>query len=64
MLLIILGQSTRKHHCFLLQAQPFSPIALFQAQPKNGKDFLNEEKEKSNVQKRNEKRIELKIPAE
>jgi len=47
-----------------LQAQPFSPIALFQAQPKNGKDFLNEEKEKSNVQKLNEKRIELKIPAE
>jgi type III restriction enzyme len=37
---------------------------LFQAQPKNGKDFLNEEEEKSNVQKLKEKLIELKIPAE
>jgi len=40
------------------------PIVLFQAQPKNGKDFLNEEEEKSNVQKLKEKLIELKIPAE
>ena len=38
------------------------PIVLFQAQPKNGKDFLNEEEEKSNVQKLKEKLIELKIP--
>jgi len=37
---------------------------LFQAQPKNGKDFLNEEEEKSNVQKLKEKLIELKIPSE
>ncbi len=40
------------------------PIVLFQAQPKNGRDFLNEEEEKSNVQKLKEKLIELKIPAE
>lgn len=40
------------------------PIVLFQAQPKNGKEFLNEEEEKSNVQKLKEKLIELKIPAE
>lgn len=40
------------------------PIVLFQVQPKNGKDFLNEEEEKSNVQKLREKLIELKIPAE
>jgi type III restriction enzyme len=40
------------------------PIVLFQAQPKNGKDFVNEEEEKSNVQKLKEKLIELKIPAE
>jgi type III restriction enzyme len=40
------------------------PIVLFQAQPKNGKDFLNEAEEKSNVQKLKEKLIELKIPAE
>jgi type III restriction enzyme len=38
------------------------PIVLFQAQPKNGKDFLNEEEEKSNVQKLKDKLIELKIP--
>ena len=37
---------------------------LFQAQPKNGKDFLNAEEEKSNVQKLKEKLIELKIPAD
>ncbi len=40
------------------------PIVLFQVQPKNGKDFLNAEEEKSNVQKLKEKLIELKIPAE
>ena len=40
------------------------PIVLFQAQPKNGKAFLNEEEEKSNVQKLKEKLIELKIPAD
>ncbi len=40
------------------------PIVLFQAQPKNGKDFLNAEEEKSNVQKLKEKLIDLKIPAE
>ncbi len=40
------------------------PIVLFQAQPKSGKDFLNEEEEKSNVQKLKEKLIELKIPVE
>lgn len=40
------------------------PIVLFQAQPKNGKEFLNAEEEKSNVQKLKEKLIELKIPAE
>ena len=40
------------------------PIVLFQAQPRNGKDFLNEEEEKTNVQKLKEKLIELKIPAE
>ncbi len=38
------------------------PIVLFQAQPKNSKNFLNEEEEKSNVQKLKEKLIELKIP--
>ncbi len=40
------------------------PIVLFQAQPKNGKDFLNDDEEKTNVQKLKEKLIELKIPAE
>jgi type III restriction enzyme len=40
------------------------PIVLFQVQPKNGKDFLNAEEEKSNVQKLKEKLIELKIPSE
>jgi type III restriction enzyme len=40
------------------------PIILFQAQPKNGKNFKDEEEEKSNVQKLKEKLIELKIPAE
>jgi type III restriction enzyme len=40
------------------------PIVLFQAQPKNGKDFLNVEEEKSNVQKLKEKLLELKIPGE
>lgn len=40
------------------------PIVLFQAQPKNGKDFSNAEEEKSNVQKLKEKLLELKIPAE
>lgn len=40
------------------------PIVLFQAQPKNGKDFLNMEEEKSNVQKLKEKLLELKIPEE
>jgi type III restriction enzyme len=39
------------------------PIVLFQAQPKNGKDFTSEEEEKSNVQKLKEKLLELKIPA-
>ncbi|HEY5589686.1 MAG TPA: DEAD/DEAH box helicase family protein [Paludibacter sp.] len=39
------------------------PIVLFQAQPKNGKNFKDEEEEKSNVQKLKEKLIELKIPA-
>jgi len=38
------------------------PIVLFQAQPRNGKDFANEEEEKSNVQKLKEKLIELGIP--
>lgn len=38
------------------------PIVLFQAQPKNGKDFLNAEEEKTNVQKLKEKLLELKIP--
>ena len=38
------------------------PIVLFQAQPKNGKSFLNEDEEKSNVQKLKEKLLELKIP--
>ena len=37
------------------------PIVLFQAQPKNGKNFKDEEEEKSNVQKLKEKLIELKI---
>jgi type III restriction enzyme len=40
------------------------PIVLFQAQPKNGRDFTNAEEEKSNVQKLKEKLIELKIPAD
>ncbi len=40
------------------------PIVLFQAQPKNGKDFQDEEEEKSNVQKLKEKLVELKIPVE
>lgn len=40
------------------------PIVLFQAQPKNGKNFQSEEEEKSNVQKLKEKLIELNIPAE
>jgi type III restriction enzyme len=40
------------------------PIVLFQVQPKNGKDFANEEEEKTNVQRLKEKLIELKIPAE
>jgi len=39
------------------------PIVLFQAQPKNGKDFKDAEEEKSNVQTLKEKLIELKIPA-
>ena len=38
------------------------PIVLFQAQPKNGKDFSNAEEEKTNVQKLKEKLLELKIP--
>ncbi|MCX6239479.1 MAG: DEAD/DEAH box helicase family protein [Bacteroidia bacterium] len=37
------------------------PIVLFKAQPKNGKNFKDEEEEKSNVQKLKEKLIELKI---
>jgi type III restriction enzyme len=40
------------------------PIVLFQAQPRNGKDFMNEEEEKSNVQKLKELLIEKQIPAE
>jgi type III restriction enzyme len=40
------------------------PIVLFQVQPKNGKNFVNDEEEKTNVQKLKEKLIELKIPAE
>ncbi len=40
------------------------PIVLFQAQPKNGKTFLNADDEKSNVQALKEKLLELKIPAE
>lgn len=40
------------------------PIVLFQAQPRNGSEFLNEEEEKSNVQKLKEKLIELNIPAD
>jgi type III restriction enzyme len=40
------------------------PIVLFQAQPKNGKDFANTEEEKNNVQKLKDTLIELKIPAE
>lgn len=40
------------------------PIVLFQAQPKSGKDFLNADEEKSNVQKLKEKLMELKIPEE
>ena len=38
------------------------PIVLFQAQPKNGRDFSNAEEEKSNVQKLKDKLLELKIP--
>jgi type III restriction enzyme len=38
------------------------PIVLFQAQPKNGKNFTDEEEEKTNVQKLKEKLLELKIP--
>jgi len=38
------------------------PIVLFQAQPKNGRNFSNIEEEKSNVQRLKEKLIELKIP--
>jgi type III restriction enzyme len=40
------------------------PIVLFQAQPKNGKNFLNADEEKSNVEKLKDKLIELKIPEE
>lgn len=40
------------------------PIVLFQAQPRNGKDFRDVEEEKSNVQKLKEKLLELKIPAD
>jgi type III restriction enzyme len=40
------------------------PIVLFQAQPKNGKNFKDVEEEKSNVQKLKDKLIELKIPAD
>ncbi len=40
------------------------PIVLFQAQPKNGSEFTNEEEEKSNVQKLKDKLSELKIPSE
>ncbi len=40
------------------------PIVLFQAQPRNGRDFLNADEEKSNVEKLKEKLIELKIPEE
>lgn len=39
------------------------PIVLFQAQPKNGRNFKDEEEEKSNVQRLKDKLIELKIPA-
>ncbi len=38
------------------------PIVLFQAQPRNGRDFTDEEEEKSNVVRLKEKLIELKIP--
>ncbi|GBL34861.1 hypothetical protein EMGBS15_04560 [Filimonas sp.] len=38
------------------------PIVLFQAQPRNGYQFQNEEEEKTNVQKLKEKLIEMKIP--
>jgi type III restriction enzyme len=38
------------------------PIVLFQVQPKNGKNFINEDEEKSNVQRLKEKLIELMIP--
>jgi type III restriction enzyme len=38
------------------------PIVLFQVQPKNGTEFLNEKEEKSNVEKLKEKLVELKIP--
>lgn len=40
------------------------PIVLFQAQPKNGKTFVNEAEEKSNVQKLKDILIEKKIPAD
>ena len=39
------------------------PIVLFQAQPKNGKNFLNDEEEKSNVEKLKGKLLELQIPS-
>lgn len=38
------------------------PIVLFQAQPRNGRDFTDEEEEKSNVVRLKEKLVELKIP--
>jgi type III restriction enzyme len=38
------------------------PIVLFQAQPRQGMEFANDEEEKTNVQKLKEKLIELKIP--
>ncbi len=38
------------------------PIVLFQAQPKNGRNFSNAEEEKTNVQRLKEKLLELKIP--
>ncbi|MDR2084865.1 MAG: DEAD/DEAH box helicase family protein [Bacteroidales bacterium] len=40
------------------------PIVLFQAQPKNGKNFSSDEEEKSNVQKLKDKLLELQIPEE
>ncbi len=38
------------------------PIVLFQVQPKNGKDFTDNEEEKTNVQRLKEKLMELRIP--